>query len=59
MDERWLIHPFITLRTTTRLGCPSFVQEPEGDQVLVDPNALGDIRAYVDNLARWLSRDLN
>ena len=52
-------HHFADYNWDPRLGCPSFVHDLEGDQVLVDPNALGDIRAYVDNLARWLSRDLN
>jgi hypothetical protein len=52
-------HHFADYNWDPRLGCPSFVQEPEGDQVLVDPHALDDIRTYVDNLARWLSRDLN
>jgi hypothetical protein len=50
-------HHFADYNWVPRLGCPSFVQEPAGDQVLVEPNALDDIRAYVDNLARWLSRD--
>jgi hypothetical protein len=30
-----------------------------GDQVLTDASYLDDVRAYVANLARWLSRDLN
>jgi hypothetical protein len=50
-------HHFADYNWDPRLGCPSFVTDPEGDQVLADPNALGDIRAYVANLARWLSRD--
>ncbi len=39
-----------------RLGCPSFVTEPPGDEVLRDPAALDDVKAYVDNIADWLAR---
>ena len=39
-----------------RLGCPSFVTEPPGDEVLRDPAALDDVKTYVDNIAEWLSR---
>jgi hypothetical protein len=38
-----------------RLGCPSFVTEPVGDQVIQDPNALDDVHAYVENIASWLA----
>jgi hypothetical protein len=51
-------HHFADYNWDPRLGCPSFVTDVEGDQVLADPNALDDIRAYTANLARWLSRDL-
>jgi hypothetical protein len=52
-------HYFSDYNWDPRLGCPSFVTDPEGDQVLADARALDDIRAYVGNLARWLARDLN
>lgn len=38
-----------------RLGCPSFVTEPEGDGVLRTPNALAGVHAYVTNAAAWLA----
>lgn len=38
-----------------RMGCPSFVTEPAGDQVLSDPQALSDVKAYVANIATWLT----
>ena len=38
-----------------RLGCPSFVDEPPGDQVIREPGALDDVHAYVGNTAAWLS----
>ncbi len=40
----------------TRMGCPSFVDEPPGDEVLRDPHALDDVHAYVGNIAAWLAR---
>ena len=50
-------HHFADYNWNPRSGCPSFVTDPEGDQVMVDANALDDIHAYVGNLARWLARD--
>lgn len=52
-------HHFADYNWDPRLGCPSFVTDPEGDQVMADANALDDIHAYVGNLARWLARDLD
>ncbi len=52
-------HHFADYNWNPRLGCPSFVTDPAGDQVLTDASALDDIYAYVGNLARWLARDLN
>ena len=49
-------HHFADYNWDPRLGCASFVTDPEGDQVLVDMHALDDIREYSANLARWLTR---
>ena len=38
-------HHFVDYNWDPRLGRPSSVTEPEGDQVLADPSALDDIRA--------------
>jgi hypothetical protein len=35
--------------------CPSFVTEPPGDQIRMEPEKLRDVKAYVSNVARWLS----
>lgn len=35
-------------------GCPSFVEEPPGDQR--EPEKLKDVKTYVSNAARWLAR---
>jgi hypothetical protein len=51
-------HHFADYNWDPRLGRPSFVTDPESDQVLADARALDDIHAYVGNLARWLARDL-
>jgi len=52
-------HHFADYNWDPRHGCPGFVTDPAGDQVLVEANALDDIHAYVRNLAYWLSRDLS
>lgn len=51
-------HHFADYNWDPQSGCPSFVTDPEGHQVLADASALDDIHAYVRNLARWLARDL-
>jgi hypothetical protein len=37
-----------------RAGCPSFLTDPAGDEVIRDPARLDDIRTYVRNVATWL-----
>ena len=49
-------HHFCDYNWDIRAGCPSFVAEPPGHQIEKDPHALDDIKAYVANVARWLSR---
>jgi hypothetical protein len=48
-------HHFVDYNWNTDLGCPSFLLEPPGDQIKREPEKLADIKAYVTNLARWLS----
>jgi hypothetical protein len=36
-------------------GCPGFVEEPPGDEIIRDPQRLIDIKAYVRNAALWLA----
>ncbi|HEX7150708.1 MAG TPA: hypothetical protein VF618_04400 [Thermoanaerobaculia bacterium] len=38
-----------------RMGCPSFVEETPGDEVLRHPERLRDVQTYVRNAARWLT----
>ena len=36
------------------MGCPTFLEEPPGDQIKREPEKLDDIKQYVTNVARWL-----
>ena len=36
-------------------GCPSFLEEPPGDEIKREPEKLDDVKAYVTNVARWLA----
>lgn len=48
-------HHFCDYNWDPRAGCPSFVDEPPGDGMLTDPEALRQTQAYVRNLALWLA----
>jgi hypothetical protein len=48
-------HHFTDYNWDTRLGAPSFVDEPPGDAILREPAALEDTHRYVRNLALWLA----
>jgi hypothetical protein len=48
-------HLFCDYNWDPRLGCPSFVTEKPGSEVLASPGALDDTYAYVENIATWLS----
>jgi hypothetical protein len=47
-------HHFCDYNWNPLAGCPSFVQDPAGDEVLRDPERLRDVRRYVGNVATWL-----
>jgi hypothetical protein len=36
-------------------GCPTFLEEPPGNEVRENPKRLNDVKTYVANLAKWLS----
>jgi hypothetical protein len=36
-------------------GCPSFLAEPPGDQILKEPEKLNDVKTFVTNVVRWLA----
>jgi hypothetical protein len=48
-------HHFVDYNWDTSKGCPSFLEEPPGDQIKRDPARLEDVKTYVGNLARWLA----
>ena len=48
-------HHFCDYNWNPRLGCPSFVNEPVGDDVLSSSDALDDGHRYVENIAAWLA----
>jgi len=48
-------HHFVDYNWDIEKGCPSFVEEPEGNGMKENPRALEDIHAYVRNLAIWLA----
>ena len=48
-------HHFADYNWDTRCGAPSFVTEPEGKGMSLEPRALPEIKQYVRNLAFWLA----
>ena len=48
-------HHFVDYNWDTSRGCPTFLEEPPGDQIKRDPAKLLDIKTYVGNVARWLA----
>ena len=48
-------HHFCDYNWDPRRGCPSFVNETPGFEVLTMPRALDDVHSYVENIAAWLS----
>jgi len=48
-------HHFVDYNWDTSAGCPSFLEEPPGDQIRREPEKLADIKTYVRNLALWLA----
>jgi hypothetical protein len=48
-------HHFVDYNWDVSKGCPSFVDEPPGDGMQTNPQALTDIKSYVKNLALWLA----
>ncbi len=48
-------HHFVDYNWDTSMGCPSFLTEPPGQQIKLEPEKLDDVKTYVSNLARWLT----
>jgi hypothetical protein len=47
-------HHFVDYNWDISSGCPSFVDEPPGEGMANNPQALHDIQTYVKNAALWL-----
>ena len=48
-------HHFVDYNWDIKAGCPSFLLEAPGNQIEREPEKLRDVKAYVENLARWLA----
>jgi hypothetical protein len=48
-------HHFCDYNWDVQMGCPSFVEEPPGDTMQTEPQAIPDLKAYIRNLAVWLA----
>jgi len=48
-------HHFADYNWDPRMGCPSFVSEPAGEEMLRHPAAAASVRTYVRNIATWLA----
>jgi hypothetical protein len=48
-------HHFADYNWDPETGCPTFVNEPPGDEARKHPARLDDVKVYVRNLAQWLA----
>lgn len=48
-------HHLVDYNWDTSKGCPTFLEEPPGDEIRNNPEKLEDVKTYVANLARWLA----
>ncbi len=49
-------HHLVDYNWDTSKGCPSFLEEPPGNQIKSEPQKLEDVKTYVANVARWLAQ---
>lgn len=48
-------HHLVDYNWDISCGCPSFLEEPPGDELIRHPERLSDVKLFVENAARWLS----
>jgi hypothetical protein len=48
-------HHLVDYNWDTSKGCPSFLEEPPGNQIRNEPDKLVDVKTYVTNVAMWLA----
>lgn len=49
-------HHLVDYNWNPEMECPTFLEEPPGDEYKTTPEKLNDIKHYVANAARWLCR---
>lgn len=49
-------HHLVDYNWDPEAGCPTFLEEPPGDEYKRFPERLDDVKRYVENAAAWLSR---
>lgn len=47
-------HHLVDYNWDTKMGCPTFLEEPPGNGIKRQPELLADIKQYVANAAAWL-----
>ena len=50
-------HHFVDYNWDLSKGCPTFLEEPPGEEIQRHPERLSDIKTYTANLARWLGQN--
>ncbi len=48
-------HHLVDYNWDTSKGCPTFLEEPPGNEIKNNPEKLEDVKTYVANLAKWLA----
>jgi hypothetical protein len=48
-------HHFCDYNWDPKAGCPTFVDEPPGDTMQTNPQAIKDLKTYLHNIVLWLS----
>jgi hypothetical protein len=50
-------HHLVDYNWNPEFGCPTFLEEPPGDEYKRFPERLNDVKQYVENAAMWLTRN--
>lgn len=48
-------HHMVDYNWNPEMGCPTFLEEPPGDEYRREPEKLDDVKQYLSNAAAWLS----
>ena len=47
-------HHLVDYNWNPEMGCPTFLEEPPGNEFRTNPERLNDVKRYVENVANWL-----